>query len=183
MNKIDEYGRYQRAKKFKSPFCDARPEKSVISLLVIHCISLPEGHYAGGAIHDLFMGRLDCQTHSSFSILQNLQVSAHCVIYRDGHIQQYVPFSLRAWHAGDSSFMGVSKCNDYSIGIELEGTVYSSYTNAQYHALAKLTDQIKLNYPRINNTRIAAHSDIAPRRKQDPGKKFDWQYYFSLLKL
>ena len=183
MKQIDKEGHYSAAQTLQSPFCNARPQNKGISLLVIHCISLPEGHYGGSAIDALFMGKLDCQAHPSFAVLQNLEVSAHCVIYRDGKVTQYVPFSLRAWHAGRSSFLGVSECNDYSIGIELEGCVSSSYTQAQYKALAKLTKQIKLTYPLINNARIVAHSDIAPQRKQDPGDKFDWRHYFSLLKL
>lgn len=183
VNEIDLEGYYPQAKIFKSPFCNTRPNEQDISLLVIHCISLPEGHYGGTAIHQLFMGELDCQIHPSFSILQNLEVSAHCVIYRDGRIVQYVPFHLRAWHAGHSSFLNVTQCNDYSIGIELEGTVSSAYTKKQYRALARLTKQLKLAYPLINNERIVGHSHIAPQRKQDPGNKFDWEHYFSLLKL
>ena len=173
---------YQKAKQIDSPYFNERPDGVEISLLVIHCISLPEGQFGGKQIQQLFTGCLDCNEHGSFAELEGLEVSAHCVIRRDGAVEQYVAFDKRAWHAGVSSFDGVEACNDYSIGIELEGTDNSAYTPAQYVSLGQLTKQIMADYPLITDKRITAHSDIAPGRKSDPGKFFDWQYYFNLLK-
>lgn len=178
---INKSGCYQAAKQIPSPFFNERPDGCEVSLLVIHCISLPEGHYGGKEIEQLFTGCLDCSADPSFSGLAGLQVSAHCVIRRDGSIEQYVPFTKRAWHAGVSSFNGVAACNDYSIGIELEGTGKSSYTEAQYNALAELTAEIQKQYPAITADRITGHSNIAPQRKTDPGELFDWPYYLRLL--
>ncbi|WP_028864275.1 1,6-anhydro-N-acetylmuramyl-L-alanine amidase AmpD [Psychromonas aquimarina] len=178
---IDKFGIYPAAKQIRSPFYNERPADTQISLLVIHCISLPEGVYGGRAVEQLFSGCLDCSEDSGFADLQGLEVSAHCVIRRDGQIEQYVPFVKRAWHAGVSCFAGIEGCNDYSIGIELEGTDHSTYTNEQYLALSALTTQIQLRYPAITTERITGHSDIAPGRKTDPGRQFDWAYYFRLL--
>lgn len=178
---INKLGFYQGARQIPSPFFNQRPSGCELSLLVIHCISLPEGHYGGKAIEQLFSGCLDCSADPSFSSLVGVEVSAHCVIRRDGGIEQYVPFAKRAWHAGLSCFAGISGCNDYSIGIELEGTDKSSYTEAQYQALAGLTADIQKHYPAITADRITGHSNIAPQRKTDPGSGFDWRYYFSLL--
>ena len=168
-------------KQIFSPFYNQRPAGTEISLLVIHCISLPEGIYGGKQIEQLFTGCLDCNAHASFSDLVGLEVSAHCLIRRDGSIEQYVPFTKRAWHAGHSSFKGVAGCNDYSIGIELEGSDKSSYSEAQYRALSCLTAAIEKQYPAITRDRITGHSNIAPQRKTDPGTLFDWDYYFRLL--
>ncbi|WP_354624613.1 1,6-anhydro-N-acetylmuramyl-L-alanine amidase AmpD [Psychromonas sp. MME2] len=178
---IDVHGYYSLAKQIESPFYNERPSGVEISLLVIHCISLPKGCYTGGAIEALFTGCLDCSSDPSFTDLLGVEVSAHCVIRRDGAVQQYVPFNGRAWHAGISSFEGMPACNDYSIGIELEGTDDSTYTEKQYHSLAKLTQAIQQVYPHITKERITGHSDIAPGRKTDPGPYFNWQHYFSLF--
>lgn len=178
---IDSLHGYQGALQRRSPFYNQRPTNAEISLIVIHCISLPEGHYGGKQIEQLFTGCLDCSEHESFADLHGLEVSAHCVIRRDGEIEQYVPFDKRAWHAGVSSFQGIAGCNDYSIGIELEGTDQSSYTQAQYRALARLTQELIAHYPKLTKQRIAAHSEIAPGRKTDPGDLFDWGYYLGLL--
>lgn len=178
---INKLGIYQNAKQIPSPFYNQRPEGCEISLLVIHCISLPEGHYGGREIEYLFTGCLDCRSHPSFADLEGLEVSAHCVIRRDGEIEQYVPFEKRAWHAGVSCFAEVQGCNDYSIGIELEGTDKSAYTEEQYQSLALLTQKIQQRYPGISKERIVAHSEIAPGRKSDPGCGFNWPYYFALL--
>lgn len=178
---IDTATVYPEAKRYASPYFNERPEGVEVSLLVIHCISLPEGVYGGKQVEQLFMGSLDCTEHETFEQLKGLEVSAHCVIRRDGNIEQYVPFNKRAWHAGVSSFENVDACNDYSIGIELEGTDKSTYTQAQYRALAELTLYLFNHYPKLNKQRIAAHSDIAPGRKTDPGEFFDWQQYLSLL--
>ncbi|RBW47453.1 1,6-anhydro-N-acetylmuramyl-L-alanine amidase AmpD [Psychromonas sp. B3M02] len=175
-------GLLQDAEFIESPFFNERPDNTDISLLVIHCISLPEGQFGTEHVKNLFTGELDCKAHPSFSCLEGLEVSAHCVIRRDGKVEQYVPFDKRAWHAGVSSFDGVDGCNDFSIGIELEGTDCTSYTEAQYRSLAQVTEQIQQKYPLITQERIVAHSDIAPGRKTDPGSEFDWQYYFKLLK-
>ncbi|WP_019614415.1 1,6-anhydro-N-acetylmuramyl-L-alanine amidase AmpD [Psychromonas ossibalaenae] len=178
---IDKLGIYPAAKQIRSPFYNERPADVQISLLVIHCISLPEGIYGGKAVEQLFTGCLDCSEDPGFADLQGLEVSAHCVIRRDGQVEQYVPFAKRAWHAGFSCFAGIEGCNDYSIGIELEGTDKSAYTEDQYRALAALTVQIQQCYPAITRSRITGHSDIAPGRKTDPGALFDWNYYFRLL--
>ena len=178
---INKLGFYQKAKQIPSPFFNERPLNCRPNLLVIHCISLPEGIYGGKQIEQLFTGCLDCCSDPSFNDLQGLEVSAHCVIHRDGIVEQYVPFNKRAWHAGVSSFNGVERCNDYSIGIELEGTDKSTYSETQYQALAALTRSIQHFYPAITKDRITGHSHIAPQRKTDPGNLFDWNYYFSLL--
>jgi len=168
-------------KKINSPFFNERPVGVEVSLLVIHCISLPEGVYGGKQIEHLFTGCLDCKEHESFSDLEGLEVSAHCVIRRDGSVEQYVPFDKRAWHAGVSSFDGVEACNDYSIGIELEGTDKSVYTKKQYQSLAELSNQLIAKYPLLTKQRIIGHSGIAPGRKNDPGYLFDWNYYLDLI--
>lgn len=178
---IDKFGLLDSGVFIKSPFYNQRPLDTQINLLVIHCISLPEGQFANKYIENLFTGCLDCSAQPSFSDLEGLEVSAHCVIRRDGLIEQYVPFEQRAWHAGISSFDGVEGCNDFSIGIELEGTDCTAYSEPQYDALVKVTKQIQMRYPLITTKRIVGHSDIAPGRKTDPGSGFDWPYYFQLL--
>lgn len=178
---IDKLGIYREAKQVCSPFYNERPDNSGVSLLVIHCISLPEGIYGGPQIGQLFTGCLDCCEHESFTDLAGLEVSAHCVIRRDGRVEQYVPFEKRAWHAGVSTFDGVEACNDYSVGIELEGTDKSAYSQAQYQALAKITNDLIRRYPLLTKNRIIGHSDIAPGRKSDPGVLFDWEHYLSLV--
>lgn len=166
-----------------SPHFDKREkcESSQISLLVIHNISLPAGQFGTDYISDLFMGRLNPQAHSSFEDIYQLKVSAHCLIRRDGEIIQYVSFDARAWHAGVSSFKGKTKCNDFSIGIELEGTDTTPYTEEQYQQLTVLTKALQTQYPEIKNN-IVGHSDIAPGRKTDPGESFKWEKYQGLLK-
>lgn len=165
----------------ESPFYNQRPQGTEINLLVIHCISLPEGQFGTDHIKNLFTGKLDCCADPSFACLEGLEVSAHCVIRRDGTIEQYVPFHERAWHAGVSSFEGREGCNDFSIGIELEGTDCSEYTELQYQVLVNATQKIQIKYPSITSSRIVGHSDIAPGRKTDPGSGFDWERYLSLL--
>lgn len=176
---IDQ-GWLQPCRQLISPHHNARPGGE-ISLLVIHGISLPPGEFGGPWIDDLFLGRLDPTAHPYFAEIATLQVSAHCLIRRDGELAQYVPFDERAWHAGASEFAGRSACNDFSIGIELEGTDESGYTEAQYLALAELTQTLQRHYPDITPERIVGHFDIAPGRKTDPGPSFDWAYYRSLL--
>ncbi len=164
-----------------SPHYDERPENITPSLLVIHNISLPPNQFGGPYINQLFTGTLDPNEHPFFDEIRNLRVSAHCLIRRDGEIIQYVPFHLRAWHAGQSVYQGKEKCNDFSIGIELEGSDFEPFTEAQYQALAKLTQLLIKQYPLIEHN-IIGHSDIAPNRKTDPGPYFDWQYYNDRIK-
>jgi AmpD protein len=165
-----------------SPYWNLRPQGTEISLLVIHCISLPAGQFGTGYIDDLFMGVLDSSADDSFADLAGVRVSAHCVIFRNGKIRQYVPFQHRAWHAGVSEFNGRENCNDFSIGIELEGTEYQPYTDAQYQSLVLLTRQLMQQFPAITPERIVGHQQIAPGRKTDPGPSFDWNRYQSALK-
>jgi AmpD protein len=164
-----------------SPNCNERPKNTNIDLLVIHNISLPPGQFGGSWIKEFFLNKLDSDKHPYFKEIFHLQVSAHFLIERNGEITQFVPTHKRAWHAGESSFQGRHHCNDFSIGIELEGTDSISYTTAQYHELAQLSTHLMQNYPGITKERITGHEHIAPGRKTDPGKSFDWTYYFSLL--
>ncbi|KZN47303.1 1,6-anhydro-N-acetylmuramyl-L-alanine amidase AmpD [Pseudoalteromonas luteoviolacea] len=164
-----------------SPHFDERPNEDDVDLLVIHNISLPAGVFGTHYVDDLFMGNIDCQAHPTFSSLDGLRVSAHCFIRRNGQVIQYVPFSKRAWHAGVSSFSGRGQCNDFSIGIEMEGTDTTPYTDAQYEALVAVSKAILAQYPDITPDRIVGHCDIAPGRKTDPGDIFDWQRYFNML--
>ncbi|MEY6431436.1 1,6-anhydro-N-acetylmuramyl-L-alanine amidase AmpD [Thioalkalicoccus limnaeus] len=157
-----------------SPNQDARPVGQSIDLLVIHNISLPPGHFGGPWIDDLFLNRLDPSVHPFFRQIANRRVSAHLLIRRDGALIQYVGLWQRAWHAGESLFAGRRACNDFSIGIELEGTDEVPYTAAQYRVLVGTIRQILACCPRIDWGRIVGHSDIAPGRKTDPGPSFDW---------
>jgi len=166
---------------FQSPFFSERPAGTEISLLVIHCISLPAGQFGTRYVHDLFMGQLDCQADPSFASLEGLQVSAHLVIFRDGRVHQYVPFMKKAWHAGVSEFDGRSACNDFSIGIELEGTEIAPYTEAQYQSLIEVTALLRRFFPAISQDRIVGHQQIAPGRKTDPGPSFDWARYLQAV--
>ena len=167
-----------------SPSCNfnARPEGADINLLVIHNISLPPGEFGGHWIDDLFHSRLDASAHSYFEEIAALQVSAHCLIRRDGEVVQYVAFDQRAWHAGASCFDAQQNCNDFSIGIELEGSDEIPYTEKQYQSLVQVSKAVMQRYPAITSERIAGHSDIAPSRKTDPGPAFDWPGYLKLLR-
>lgn len=173
-------GLWSNAQQLASPHFDARPTDEV-SLLVIHNISLPPGEFGGGFIDDLFLGRLDATAHPYFAGIAHLKVSAHACIFRDGRVTQYVPTTQRAWHAGESNHEGRARCNDFSIGIELEGTDDEPFTNAQYAALTALTKAILKVYLKITPKRIVGHSNIAPGRKTDPGPHFDWLRYRSSL--
>ena len=165
---------------------DDRPDGEQISLLVIHNISLPAGKFATDPqtsyVDALFCGTLDTAAHPDFASLAGLRVAAHCVIWRNGDIYQYVPFVKRAWHAGVSAFAGRERCNDFSIGIELEGTDNIPYTDQQYTSLLALTRYMLQQYPAITLDRIVGHCDIAPGRKTDPGAVFDWQRFKQALK-
>ena len=169
------------AKQVASPNCDDRPDADDISLLVIHCISLPPGEFGNVCIDQLFCNQLNPDEHPYFKEIHKLTVSSHLVIKRTGEIVQYVPFDKRAWHAGQSCYEGRERCNDFSIGIELEGTETVAYTEAQYLELAAIVKVLLNTYPRLTAQRIAGHSDIAPRRKTDPGEAFDWQKFYCLL--
>lgn len=166
--------RIQGVRQLDSPHCDERPDPADISLLVLHNISLPPAEFGGAYIEQLFMGTLDCSAHPYFEGLRGLRVSAHLFISRRGRVTQFVPLQKRAWHAGKSVFEGRERCNDFSIGIELEGTDERPFTASQYRKLAQLTRLIRKAYPRITPARITGHSDIAPGRKTDPGPHFDW---------
>ncbi len=178
---IDDQGWYAPARHVPSPFYDHRTDDNDISLLVIHNISLPPGQFGGPYIEQFFTGQLDPNEHPFFKVIHNMGVSAHCLIRRDGEVVQFVPFKARAWHAGASSFAGREKCNDYSIGIELEGSDFVAYTDAQYQALVTLTHTLMAVYPQITLPRITVHQYIAPLRKTDPGLVFDWVIYKARL--
>lgn len=178
---IDKSGWLSVARRCVSPNCDSRPLKENIRLLVIHNISLPPAHFGGPYIEQFFCNRLRDTTHAYFSEIKHLKVSAHLLIDRLGQLTQFVSFDKRAWHAGKSNYLGQEKCNDFSIGIELEGTDTIPYTDEQYKVLAIVTNTILSRYPMINEQDIVGHADIAPGRKTDPGSVFDWHYYRSLL--
>lgn len=167
-------GLIEPARQCPSPNCDARPDQAWPALLLLHGISLPPGQYGGPEIEDLFMNRLDWDAHSYFGEIRGLEVSAHLLIRRDGELVQFVPFTKRAWHAGDSCFRGRGRCNDYSIGIELEGEDDEPYSAIQYEVLIPVAAALLAAYPGLSARDIAAHSDVAPGRKTDPGPAFDW---------
>ncbi len=160
---------------YVSPNCDERPPGTLIDLLVIHNISLPPGEFGGNAIHRFFMNQLDPSEHPYFQTIIQLHVSAHLFIDRTGIVKQYVPFEKRAWHAGQSVFQGRERCNDFSIGIELEGADDVPYDERQYQSLRTMIKHIQTLYPAITSDRIVGHSDISPGRKTDPGAAFDWE--------
>ncbi len=172
--RIDADGWAAGAVRAPSPNCDRRAEGTEISLLVIHNISLPPGQFGGPFIQDLFLNRLDHEAHPYFDQLRSLRVSSHFLIRRDGAVMQFVSANDRAWHAGASSFCGQERCNDFSIGIELEGTDDQPFEEIQYAALAALTAALKAAYP-LNG--VTGHQHIAPGRKTDPGPFFDWDAY------
>lgn len=157
-----------------SPNQDERPHHAEVDLLVIHNISLPPGEFGGPWIEDLFLNRLDPGAHPYFAKIANLKVSAHLLIRRDGELHQFVPLERRAWHAGASCFQDRHACNDYSIGVELEGSDDRAFTDRQYRRLTDVAQDIMRRYPAITPARIVGHSDIAPARKTDPGPLFDW---------
>lgn len=164
----------------KSSHCEPRAIEEAVSLLVVHNISLPPGQFGGSHITDFFLGNLDPNLDPYFESIYSIRVSAHCLIQRTGHIVQYVSFNDKAWHAGVSSYQGREKCNDFSIGIELEGTDDIPYTKAQYQQLSDLSQALIGTYPELKRN-IVGHCDIAPGRKTDPGDAFDWQRFWGLL--
>lgn len=157
-----------------SPNQDARPPQCNPELVIIHGISLPPGQYGGPYIEQLFANRLDWDEHPYFSQIRGMQVSSHLLIRRNGQLLQFVPFHSRAWHAGDSSFQGRRNCNDFSIGIELEGCDDANYADAQYENLVAVLRALYREYPGLGPRRIAGHCDVSPGRKSDPGPAFDW---------
>lgn len=167
-------GWMQGIRHVRSPNCDARPLGIEAELIVVHGISLPPGEFGGPWIDLLFTNRLPADAHPYFATLEGVRVSAHLAIRRDGAITQYVSFAERAWHAGVSSYQGRAACNDFSIGIELEGTDSVPYEPMQYRALGACVAALLRAYPRLTPERLAGHSDIAPGRKTDPGPAFDW---------
>lgn len=172
MLQIDSHGTVSPARFIASPHCDWRPHADDIALIVIHNISLPPGESGGDGVIALFTGQLHPDAHPYYAEVYQLRVSAHFFIRRDGELIQFVPCSKRAWHAGVSNWQGRERCNDYSIGIELEGDDATPFTDAQYQQLQQLTILLKATYPIVA---ITGHSDIAPGRKTDPGPYFDWK--------
>lgn len=170
--KLSREGVLDGAIQVASANCDERPDGEAVSLVVIHSISLPPGKFGGDAIQRFFTNTLDCAAHPYFETLRDLRVSAHFLIRRSGDIVQFVPCGKRAWHAGASCYAGRERCNDFSVGIELEGTEDIAYTNPQYEALTALIGALVRRYP---VTDVVAHSDIAPGRKTDPGPSFEWE--------
>ncbi len=166
-----------QARAVPSPNFGPRPPGVVPSLLVIHNISLPPGQYEGNCVEQFFTNCLDWTEHDYFSQIEGMEVSAHVLLRRDGELLQFVSLDDRAWHAGESCFGGRDNCNDFSIGIELEGTDVDPYTDAQYDVLDRLTKVILREYDSVKPSAIVGHADIAPGRKTDPGEAFDWPRY------
>jgi len=158
-----------------SPNFDERPDKTDISLIVIHNISLPPNQYGGNGIDQLFTNTLDKNEHPFYQEIYKLRVSSHLLIRRDGEIVQYVPFHKRAWHAGISKFLGRDTCNDFSIGIEMEGSDFEAFTEAQYKSLVHSIENLLAHYPSLSTQAITGHEHIAPGRKTDPGPYFEWE--------
>jgi len=175
---VDNKGLVSAARQAASPNQDDRPKGARISLLVIHAISLPPGRFGGVEVEALFGNVLDCSEHPYFEQLRGLRVSAHFFIRRDGELIQFVSCDRRAWHAGQSSWKGRDRCNDFSIGVELEGSDEQPFAGTQYLVLARLVRAVRAHYP-IED--LVGHVDIAPNRKTDPGPFFDWKYFLGLL--
>jgi AmpD protein len=175
---FDAGGWHRGARRVPSPNCDARPPGAVPELLLIHHISLPPGRFSGDAVERLFTNTLDCGADPAFAGLDGVRVSAHFLIRRHGGLRQFVGCDARAWHAGASRFLGRERCNDFSIGVELEGTGERPYTDAQYRVLDRLTRALAARWPL---RWVAGHSDVAPGRKTDPGPSFDWARYGATL--
>jgi N-acetyl-anhydromuramoyl-L-alanine amidase len=175
-------GLLEAARQVPSPNCDDRPPGVEADLIVVHGISLPPGEYGGPWIDRLFSNTLPGDGHPYFEQVAGLRVSAHLLVRRSGEIVQYVPFGRRAWHAGVSSWQGRERCNDYSIGIEVEGDDVSPYASAQYAMLARVIALLCRTYPRLSPDRLVGHSDVAPGRKTDPGPSFDWPRLRTLVR-
>lgn len=169
---IDDHGWSTGARRIESPNCDARPEGMPVELAVIHNISLPPGRFGGDGVIELFSNRIDPAEHPYYETLRGLRVSAHFLIRRGGETIQFVSCDQRAWHAGVSNWRGRERCNDFSVGIELEGTDDRPFTDAQYASLNELLEELYDRYPIVD---VTGHADIAPGRKTDPGPCFDWE--------
>ena len=165
----------------ESPNYSERIDESDIRLIVIHCISLPQKIYVNIYIEDFFCNKLNSNNHEYFEEIKDLKVSRHILIKRNGEIIQFVPFNKKAWHAGSSIYKNEENCNEFSIGIELEGYYTEKYTKHQYKSLQEVSQALINNYKDLNKDNIVGHSDISPDRKQDPGKYFEWNYYFEGL--
>ena len=172
---VDAKGWLATARRAPSPHADLRPADTPVSLIVIHGISLPPGEFGSSWIEDFFCGRLEVSGHPYFRQIADLRVAPHLLIQRDGSLVQFVSCTHRAWHAGVSQWRGRRNCNDFSVGIELEGTDSLPYTDAQYARLAPVILALRARYPDIDDYAVAGHSDIAPGRKTDPGPAFDWE--------
>jgi N-acetyl-anhydromuramoyl-L-alanine amidase len=170
------------AKYLPSPHHNERPANTAIELIILHNISLPPGEFGTPYINDFFCGQLDATKHPYFKQIVAAHVAPHLLIRREGAIIQYVPFAKRAWHAGESCYQGKKNCNDFSIGVELEGTDEIPYTIIQYQQLAAVVQALMTAYPTITEEKIVGHCDVAPDRKTDPGKSFDWGYFFKHLR-
>lgn len=174
-------GWFSGVERVVSPNFDDRPPGVAVDLIVVHAISLPPGEFGGGYIDRLFQNRLDPAEHPYFRSIKRLDVSSHLLIERDGLLKQFVSTNFRAWHCGDSSFEGRDGCNDFSIGIELEGSNEQPFTAAQYEALTGVLAELSLHYPALNSRRIVGHSVIAAGRKTDPGPQFEWRTMHNML--
>jgi AmpD protein len=167
-------GWLNEVRRIESPNCDARPAGASPELIIVHGISLPPGEFGGPWVEALFKNELPGAEHEYFATVCSMRVSAHAFVARSGSVTQFVPFHMRAWHAGDSMYCGRNGCNDFSIGIELEGTDDVPYEHAQYDVLARLIVALRETYPSLEQAQIVGHSDVAPGRKTDPGPLFDW---------
>lgn len=174
-------GLLREARQVSSPNCDERPDGTQPELIVIHNISLPPQQFGGPWIDALFSNTLDPNAHPYFADIHQLQVSSHLLIRRNGELVQYVPFHKRAWHAGVSNYQGRERCNDFSVGIELEGADEVPYEAVQYNILARVIAVLEQTYPTLSRKRMVGHSDIAPERKTDPGPAFDWNTLYAKL--
>ena len=174
-------GLLRGARQVLSPHYDERPPGMTLDLIVVHGISLPPGEYGGPWIDRLFTGGLDAAAHPFFATIATLRVSSHLLVRRDGAPVQFVPFGIRAWHAGPSCWQGRNACNDFSVGIEMEGTDETRYESAQYETLSRLIAALCAAYPTLARERVVGHSDIAPGRKSDPGARFEWKMLRELL--
>lgn len=177
-----ETGWLEGVRRLDSPNCDDRPSGCELDLIVIHGISLPPGEFGGTGIDELFSNTLDPNAHPYYREICHLRVSSHALISRRGEVTQYVSFARRAWHAGESDYCGRTDCNDFSVGIELEGTDDCTYETVQYERLAQLVRALRGTYASLRQAEIVGHSDIAPDRKTDPGPCFDWGTLEALLK-
>lgn len=175
---VDADGIVAAARQCPSPNCDSRPPDTPVTLLVVHGISLPPGSFGGDGIERLFTNRLDVAAHPYYATIATLRVSAHFLIRRDGALVQFVSCQRRAWHAGVSEWQGREHCNDFSIGVELEGADDIAYQSAQYALLVRLVRALRRRYPIAD---VVGHSDIAPGRKSDPGPAFDWSRLARLI--